>query len=114
MTGILVCHRFSRSFVGGVLVVGCNLGLTWKGWEANSLDSRVTPVKVDSEHINEEALFKADIVLNHYFIKTRKAYENRIKKAKNKERGWNCPGWDYLGFVKRLYNIDEKYLIEEP
>ena len=66
------------------------------------------------EHINEEALNKADIVLNHYFIKTRKAYENRIKKAKNKERGWNCPGWDYLGFVKRLYNIDEKYLIEEP
>ena len=65
-------------------------------------------------HINETTLGTANIILNHYFIKTPKAYENRMKKAKNKERGWNCPGWDYTGFVKELYNLDEKYLIEEP
>ena len=66
------------------------------------------------KHMNEEALKKADIVLNHYFIKTPKAYENRMKKANNKERGWNCPGWDYTGFVKRLYNLEPPYLINEP
>ena len=71
------------------------------------------------EHINEEALKKADIVLNHYFIKTRKEYEHRVKKSKEKGSWYWCAaqraeGWDYLGFLIRLYNLDEKYLIEEP
>jgi hypothetical protein len=65
------------------------------------------------EDINEEALKKADIVLNHYFIKTHKEYEHRVKKTEEMGKGWGCPGWDYLGFLKRFYNIDEKYLLEE-
>ena len=70
------------------------------------------------EHINEEALNKADIVLNHYFIKTCKEYEHRVKKSEEKGSWYWCAaqnavGWDYLGFLKHLYNLDEKYLIEE-
>ena len=60
----------------------------------------MTPVKVDSEHINEEALNKADIVLNHYFIKTRKAYENRIKKLRIK----NVVGIVQVGITWGLSN----------
>ena len=70
------------------------------------------------EHINEEALKKADIVLNHYFIKTRKEYEHRVKKSKEKDSWYWCAaqravGWDYLGFLIRLYNLEPPYLIEE-
>lgn len=64
-------------------------------------------------YVNELSLAAADIVLNHYFIKTKKSYENRISKANNNERGWNCPGWPYLGWVKSLYNLDDKYMLKE-
>ena len=70
------------------------------------------------EDINEEALKKADIVLNHYFIKTRKEYEYRVEKTAEKGSWYWCAaqravGWDYLGYLNRLYNLEEPYLIEE-
>ena len=63
-------------------------------------------------YINERTLQKANIVLNHYFIKTEKDYNNRVKKTKE-TGGWNCPGWNYLGFLITLYNLDKKYIILE-
>jgi len=63
-------------------------------------------------YINETTLQKANIVLNHYFIKTEKDYNNRIKKTKE-IGGWNCPGWNYLGFLITLYNLDNKYITVE-
>ena len=26
---------------------------------------------------------------------------------------WNCPGWPYLGWLKSLYNLDDKYMLNE-
>ena len=63
-------------------------------------------------YINETSIKKANIVLNHYFIKTEQEYDNRIKKTKE-IGGWNCPGWDYLGFLITLYNLNNKYLLKE-
>ena len=63
-------------------------------------------------YVNELSLASADIVLNHYFIKTHIEYEGRVKKI-NEDGEWNCPGWPYLGWLKSLYNLDNKYMLKE-
>ena len=71
-------------------------------------------------HINEETLSKTPIQLNHYFIKTRIEYEDRMKSdiydtIKNPRVGerYVPSGWDYLAFLKEVYNLGEKYVIKE-
>ena len=63
-------------------------------------------------YVNESSLAAADIVLNHYFIKTQREYEGRVKKI-SEVGEWNCPGWPYLGWLKSLYNLDDKYMLTE-
>ena len=65
-------------------------------------------------YINETSLKKANIVLNHYFIKTEQEYHNRLRFVK-KEWGVCNPRWcnGRQSWLKSLYNLDKKYMLTE-
>jgi len=66
------------------------------------------------EYINESSLNNANIVLNHYFIKTEQEYKNRLKFTKN-VWGLDNPRWynARTSWLKSLYNLDKKYMLTE-
>ena len=65
-------------------------------------------------YINETSIKKANIVLNHYFIKTEQEYHNRLRFVK-KEWGVCNPRWcnGRQSWLKSLYNLDKKYMLLE-
>ena len=76
------------------------------------LDMFPDTISTTCKYMNETTLRTADVVLNHYFIKTNKEYRHRVKKI-SEVGEWNCPGWPYLGWLKSLYNLDDKYMLTE-
>jgi len=66
------------------------------------------------KYINESSIKKANIVLNHYFIKTEEEYHSRLKFIKNTWGDGN-PRWcnGRQSWIKSLYNLDNKYIIKE-
>jgi glycosyltransferase involved in cell wall biosynthesis len=77
-------------------------------------------IRKNCKHINEESLNSSPLHLNHYFIKTKKEYDKRMSSEMYDtitnpiigERKVST-GWDYLKFLKQLYNLGDEHVIRE-
>ena len=76
-----------------------------------------------SAPFNEQNLKKCGIYLNHYFLKNKNEYDKRanndVYNTEDTLHPFHAPQnfkkshWNYQKFIKLLYNIDSKYLINE-
>jgi glycosyltransferase involved in cell wall biosynthesis len=77
-----------------------------------------------SSQFNEDNLQKCGIFLNHYFLKNKNEYNKRtnntIYNTSEQLHPFHAPKnykkshWDYIKFIKELYNMDPAFLITEP
>ena len=76
-----------------------------------------------SKIINEKNLKTCGLYLNHYFLKNKNEYDKRtnntIYNTEDTLHPFHAPQnykkshWNYVNFIKELYNMDKKFLIDE-